>query len=139
MMDKMCDIVPGVGIGHFSVGMSEEEMLKNVDERYTIEDLGTSRRYHMSFMRIWVDKNTKCVEQITVGKGFEGMLCHRIGIGSKLHEQRSLGEVYCQYTLYPVYMIKGIDGICFEVEDDKTYDDEEDEEEKAIEWISLFH
>lgn len=94
--------------------------------------------YNIQSMMIWVNKKTKRVYQISVGSGFHGYFQNRITIGSTFEELESIGNVYCDNETIPVYMLEGITGICFEVEEDDSVDVEEDLEKKRISWISIF-
>ena len=139
MINNNCDIIPGEAIGCIRLNETEEEMLPKLGERYHKEDRSElSTVYHTAFMKIWVSKSTGRVDQITVTKGFEGKLFGWIGIGSKLRDLRRFGEVYCEDMHMVVYRIRGVDGVCFELEDDHSIDEDEDEEDKQIEWISVF-
>lgn len=140
-MNNKCTIIPGQSVGNILLNESEAEMLEKLDASYEKEERGeTCYVYHIEFMKIWVCKSTKRVYQITVGNGFEGILWNKIQIGSKLRELKKLGlgKVYCENDIIPVYMIEGIDGICFELEDDFSLDEAEDEDEKRLVWISVF-
>ena len=138
-MNNNSDILPGRAIGCIRLGETEAEMLSKLGERYIKEDRSElCDVYHADFIKVWVSKSTGRVDQITVTKGFEGKLFGQIGIGSKLRDLRRFGEVYCEDTHIFVYRIRGVDGVCVELEDDRSIDEDEDEEEKRIEWISVF-
>lgn len=138
-MNSNCAIIPGHAIGNIILNEYEAEMLTKLDTDYTKEERGeTCYVYHIDFMMIWVCKSTRRVYQITVGNGFKGTLWNKIRIGSKLRDLKELGKVYCENEIIPVYMIEGIDGICFELEDDDSLDEDEEEDEKKLAWISVF-
>ena len=139
MINNNWDIIPAEAIGCIRLGETEAEMLSKLGERYIKEDRSElCDVYHADFIKVWVSKSTGRVDQITVTKGFEGKLFGQIGIGSRLRDLRHLGDVYCEDAPMIVYMIRGVDGVCFELEDDRSIDEDEDEEEKRIEWISVF-
>lgn len=138
-MNGSQSIIPGQSIGEIHLKATEEEILSKIGHEYVKENRSKSCYvYHLSSMMIWISKETKQVYQISVGAGFHGYYQNRITIGSKFEELESLGTIYCDNETIPVYLIEGIDGICFELEDDASTDELEDLGKKRISWISIF-
>lgn len=132
-------IIPGRSIGNICLDDSEMTLLSKIEGEYIKEKRSESSCvYHFHSTKVWIDRESKRVYQITVGKGFNGYFQDSISIGSKFYELKKFGHVYCENEIIPVYMIDGIDGICFELDDDETIDDKYDIDEKRIAWISVF-
>ena len=138
-MSGFQSIIPGRSIGEIFLKAKEEEVLSKIGHEYVKEERSESCYvYHLRSMMIWISKKTKRVYQISVGAGFHGYYQNRITVGSKFEELESMGIIYCDNETIPVYMIEGIDGICFELEDDVSIDEVEDLGKKRISWISIF-
>ncbi|MBR4081640.1 MAG: hypothetical protein IKK21_07650 [Clostridia bacterium] len=136
-MNQPHNIVPGRSIGEFCLHESREDVLSKISGKYTKEHRVGCDVYHLQHVSIWIDREKNQVDQITAREGFPGSFQDAITIGSKFRELKALGNVYCENDHVPVYMIEGIDGICFEMEDDDI-DEEFCEDEQRIGWISVF-
>ncbi len=129
------ELMPGVGIGDYRIGMKKRDLLKKLGNDYKERDLGGGEsRINLENASIWLDQNDT-VSQVGVTKGFEGMYDNTVKIGSTLKE---IQEKYGGYREeYADYIINGIEGMCFELED--TGECEEwDELTAPIEWMFIY-
>lgn len=132
-------IVPGQSIGDIRLLASEAEMPARLGMDYKREQRGPECAvYHARGLSVWVDETTKRVVQVLARQGFEGTLMGRIGVGSTIRELRALGEVYCDDGHCPVYLIRGMEGICFETEDNEPMDEDWPEDDEVIAAISVY-
>ncbi len=124
-------IKPGVKIGDFLIGSKKEDIIPKLDEGYTVWERGDGFCiYTFDNFKLWFDVNGR-LEQIGVTKGFAGDY-KSICIGSKLTDVMAK---FGQYeTDGDVYLISGIEGICFELEDV----DDWEELTAPIEWIFVY-
>lgn len=127
-------VIPNVGIGPFLLGMSSKE-LENIISDYTTENrVNNVRVYHVENAQFFFDEND-ALQQVGVSLGFESKYLDVIGIGDTLKELTKLGYEY--YEEFDDYLIRGVDGICFELGDtDSDYD--WNEKEAPIEWIFVY-
>ena len=137
-MGGFASIIPGQSIGNFHLHDTEQEIISKMEGTYKKEERCSSYVYRSDSIMVWVDKKTKEAYQIAAGKGFHGYFKDGITIGSKLCDLKRMGNVFEENEIIPVIMIEGIAGICFEMEDDSSQDDEDDWDEKRIAWISVF-
>ena len=128
-------VIPNVGIGPFLLGMSSNELEKIICD-YTIENRtnGISKVYHVENAQFFFDEND-ALQQVGVSLGFEGKYLDVIGIGDTLEALYQLG--YECYEEYGDRLIRGVDGICFELGDTDS-DDDWNEKEAPIEWIFVY-
>jgi hypothetical protein len=135
-MSTNLDIIANKGIGSFKLGMTKKEIIllikemefKNIREVYDPDKVETE------LIDFWFNKSNT-VSQIMVKPGFSGKFRNEIGIGNSLAEiEKNIGEVY---EVLDTYQIKGIKGVCFELED-CDIDEEWDEKSAKIEYISVF-
>ena len=87
---------------------------------------------HADPYKIWVDKRTQAIDQILVGKGFDGKFLLEIGIGSTLRDVVRVAGSYNEQG--DAYHLDAYPGICFELEDVGDWE----EETAPIEFISVF-
>lgn len=131
------NIMPQVGIARFLLGKEREEIVEILEDDYKFS---VNEKNGWSFVEIENAKfyfnSDKVLQQIGVTIGFSGKLENCIGIGSTLSDlKKKYGEFYNEYDQY---MIKGIEGVCFELGD--TDDEEEwDELNAPIEWIFVYN
>lgn len=137
MMFCFESIIPGRSIGNLILHDSEQDIILKIGDKYIKEDRNNSFVYFTDSIKVWVDKTTRKVCQISAGKGFQAYFKDSITIGLKLNELKRFGALYCENETVPVFMIEGISGICFETEEDSNEEDEDDWDEK-IAWISVF-
>lgn len=132
MKIKAGEVIPGVSIGEYKIGMRKEELLQiigaDIKERYINSDESIIT---LENAVVWIDRN-KTVRKIGVSKGFQGLYNASIGIGSTLQEVNEIFGKY-EYDQY-TYIISGIDGMCFELEDVEGWE----EETAPIEWIYIY-
>ncbi len=128
-------VIPNVGIGPFRLGMSTKELEKIICD-YTIENRtnGILKVYHVENAQFFFDKND-ALQQAGVSFGFKSKYLDAIGIGDTVKELTKLGYEY--YEEFDDYLIRGVDGICFELGDTNS-DDDWNEKEAPIEWIFVY-
>ena len=94
--------------------------------------------YHARGVSVWVDDQTKRVSQILARAGFDGALMDRIRVGLTIRDLRSLGEVWRGSSHCPVCLIRGLEGVCFETEDNAPVDEDRLEDDLIIAAISVY-
>lgn len=126
------EIIPGIGIGDYKIGMKKIYVKKIIGKDFS------ERRQQMGGSVITIENamiwfNSKgLIWQIGVTKGFKGTYCKNIAIGMTLEE---ITKIYGKYEcVQDTYNIAGIEGMCFELEDI----DEWDELKAPIEWIYVY-
>lgn len=107
-------IIPGAGIGNVRLGISREELLKIIGEDFQERSLETGSIITIENANIWIADDGK-VDQIGVEKEFGGKYEEVIGLGSTLQDVRQYIGDYVE--VYDTYELKGVKGICFELED----------------------
>lgn len=125
------EIEPGVRIGNYLIGSKKEEVITNLDDNYKVwEREDGFSIYTMDNFKLWFGVNGE-LEQIGVTKGFLGTY-NSVCIGTTMQ------DVMIQFGGYEndgdVYLISGLDGICFELEDVEDWD----ELTAPIEWIFVY-
>ena len=125
------DIVPGIRIGEFVIGTLKEEIMIKIKGDYKQWERGDGFcTITLENAEMWFD-TTQRLQQIAVTKGFQDQY-NTIGIGSTM---KDVVEKFGAYENDGVeYLIKGIEGICFELEDI----DDWDELYAPIEWIFVY-
>ena len=123
------EIIPGIGIGKFKLGMSRSEITSMFGSDYKERELGIGSQIITENALFWFCENS--LTQIGVTKGFEGKY-NNIGIGSTLTDvKKYFGDYeYNCYTYNPICK----KGICFELKDV----DDWEELTAPIEWIFVF-
>ena len=131
-MKLICgEIEPGKRISNFFIGSKREDVITELDDNYKVwEREDGFCIYTLENFRLWFGVNGD-LEQIGVTKGFFGNY-KSIRIGATMQ------EVAIQFGQYEndgdVYLITGLDGICFELEDV----DDWEELTAPIEWIFVY-
>lgn len=131
-MQLICgEIEPGIRISNFFIGSKKEEVIAKLDDNYKVwEREDGFCIYTLDNFKLWFGVNGE-LEQIGVTKGFLGNY-NSISIGTTMQ------DVMIQFGQYEndgdVYLISGLDGICFELEDV----DDWDELTAPIEWIFVY-
>lgn len=129
------DIIPGRCIGEICINESEKILLSQIGTGYRKKTGTDCSEYEIGSLKILVDSRSKRVYQIFVIEGFEGALFNQVRVGSPFNKLKELGEVY--YDL-DVYQIRGIEGVCFEMSEDETSEDDYDVENTYIVCISVY-
>lgn len=129
--------MPQIGISPFLLGKKQEEIIDMLGNDYTV---CMNEKNRWTFLDIENAKfyfnSDKVLQQIGVTIGFCGKLENSIGIGDTLSDlQEKYGEFYNEYDQY---MIKGMEGVCFELGDTDD-EDEWDELNAPIEWIFVYN
>lgn len=129
------EIIPGESIGEIKLGMSYRDIIKILDVNnvnYKIETLPECFVVVTNNIKIWVNKNSKTVTQVSAYGRFKGRLKKTIGIGSTLMDiAKYIGECTKKFDTYE---LKEFPGICFELEDI----DDWDENKASIDFISVY-
>lgn len=129
------DIVPGIRIGEFVIGALKKEIMVKIKGDYKQRENGLGFCViTLENAEMWFD-TTQRLQQIAVTKGFQDQY-NTIGIGS------TMKDVVEKFGAYEndgdEYLIKGIEGICFELGDMDEWDDYWDELYAPIEWICVY-
>ena len=129
------DIVPGIRIGEFVIGTLKEEIMVKIKGDYKQWERGDGFcTITLENAKMWFD-TTQRLQQIAVTKGFQNQY-NTIGIGSTM---KDVVEKFGAYENDGVeYLIKGTEGICFELGDMDEWDDYWDELYAPIEWICVY-
>lgn len=131
------EIIPGERIGDIMLGISKEELLGKIGERYSERNTAAGLLIESGNTRFWIGEDETLI-QIGVGKGFLGKLYGKIGIGSTLRDVKTyMGGYDDSDTLYVTYGIEGIEGFYFECEDEGE-DEEWDELTDRIEYMYVY-
>lgn len=131
-MKLICgEIEPGIRISDFLIGSKKEDVINKLDDNAKVwEREDGFCIYTLDNFKLWFGVNGE-LEQIGVTKGFIGNY-KSICIGTTMQEVRT------QFGQYEndgdVYLISGLDGICFELEDVEDWD----EMTAPIEWIFVY-
>lgn len=127
-------IEPGVRIGNFYIGSEKNEIISKLDEPCELRktDSGKSIYTYENFI-LWFDSNDR-LDQIGVTKGFYGDY-KNIKIGSTMEDVKNIFGQFESEEIMCVYNIVGVEGICFELEDDDNWD----ELTSPIEWIFVYN
>jgi hypothetical protein len=128
------EIEPGIRIGNFRIGAKKEDILSEIDDRYTVwEREDGFSVYTFDNYKLWFEADGK-LQQIGVTDGFKGSY-KSVHIGTTMKEIRALFGNY--ENDHDVYEISGLKGLCFELGDMDDRDDW-DELEAPIEWIFVY-
>ncbi len=128
-------IIPEVGISNIKLGISREELLNIIGCSYEERVREDDSIIKVENAKFWIASDGK-VDQIGVEKDFHGKYENIIGIGSTMLDVKKYFGDYV--NIYCTYEIKNIDGMCFELEDVKDYEDEWDELTAPIEFIYVY-
>lgn len=125
------EVEPGIRISNYLIGSKKEDVLSNLDDTYTVWERGDGFCiYTLDNFKLWFGVNGE-LEQIGVTKGFCGNY-KSICIGTTMQ------DVVKQFGGYEndgdVYLIPGLEGICFELKDIDNWD----ELTAPIEWIFVY-
>ena len=124
-------IEPGKRIGKYVLGSKKEDVITSCDNPLDIRERGGGGYiYTFENFKLWFN-DEGLLDQVGVTKGFQDTF-NTIGIGSTLEDVIRIFGSY-KYESYD-YLITGIDGICFELEDI----DDWNELTAPIEWIFVF-
>lgn len=124
-------IHPGVSIGSFNIGAKREDvtLLLKGDYRISEREDGTSFITGSNF-KFWFNEQQE-LDQIGVTEGF-------LGDYQSIHIGSTMQDVFDKFGAYEddgyVYLISGIDGICFELKDV----DDWEELTAPIKWIFVY-
>ncbi|MCH5268464.1 MAG: hypothetical protein J1E62_08985 [Lachnospiraceae bacterium] len=119
------EIIPGVGIGEFKIGMSKEELLEILGDDYTESYLsGVDWKLDIENAAFWIHKHYG-VRQIGVWGDFKGSYKGSVKIGTTLSEIQEMFGAYEEAggIIDAIYEIVGVDGMCFELDDLDDWDD----------------
>lgn len=121
------EIEPGIRIGKYLLGSTKEEILPRLED-YKVWERGDGFCiYSFDNFKLWFGVNNE-LEQIGVTKGFFGTY-NSVRIGTTMLD---IKKIFGRYENDgDVYIIPGIAGICFELEDVDGWD----ELTAPIEWI----
>lgn len=128
------EIEPGIRISNYLIGSKKEDVISNLGNNYKVWEREDGEDgfciYTMENFKLWFGVNGE-LEQIGVTKGFHGNY-QSICIGATMQ------DVVKQFGGYEndgdTYLISGLDGICFELEDVEDWD----ELTAPIEWIFVY-
>lgn len=125
-------IVPGKSIGIYRLGIKKSELLQLLSNEFkTNGGKYGDEIISIENARFWLNKDD-VLYQIGVSKGFEGGYDNIIKIGATL---KIIQEKYGGYEeIHDTYSIRGIGGMCFELEDVEEWS----EETAPIEWIYVY-
>lgn len=126
------ELVLGMSIGEYTIGMSKIELIKRLGDDFCERSIGNGGSIiTLQNAMIWLDKNER-VSQIGVTEGFYGSYKQIVRIGATLGEIKFFfgGYEYDKYT----YNIAGVEGMCFELEDVAAWN----ELTAPIEWIFIY-
>ena len=125
------EIEPGIGISKYRIGSKKEEIISDLGNDYQVWERGDGFCiYTMDNFKLWFGVNGE-LEQIGVTKGFCGNYMS-VGIGATMqYVADKLGRFENDGD---VYIIPGIEGMCFELEDVADWD----ELTAPIEWIYIY-
>ncbi len=138
------EIIPGVRLGEFTIGMKKEDVIKKLKNDYKEEIPWDAYNHRICLENaiIGFDDND-FVQGISVTKGFKGKYKEVLMIGATLEKiSKVLGE-YKQFDdpISVDYKIKGIEGMSFrlkEEDDDENEDDDWYEKNLPIEWLTIY-
>ena len=124
------EIEPGIRIGKYLLGSTKEEILPRLED-YKVWERGDGFCiYSFDNFKLWFGVNNE-LEQIGVTKGFFGTY-NSVRIGTTMLD---IKKIFGRYENDgDVYIIPGIAGICFELEDVDGWD----EFTAPIEWIFVY-
>ena len=127
-------IEPGVRIGELYIGSERADVISKLGEpcNYREYDNG-NKRYNYKNFALWFDSNDR-LDQIGVTKGFCGDY-KSITVGSTMGDVKRIFGQFDSEDIMCTYTIVGLDGICFELEDN----DDWDELTSPIEWIYVYN
>lgn len=125
------EIEPGIRISNYLIGSKKEDVITNLDDNYKVWERGDGFCiYTLDNFKLWFGINGE-LEQIGVTKGFYGDY-KSVCIGTTMQ------DVVKKFGGYEndgdIYVIPGLEGICFELEDV----DDWDELTAPIEWIFVY-
>ncbi len=125
------EIEPNIGIGELKIGEGKEQILKLCSSSFKLWERGDGfSTYTFENFKLWFDVDGK-LQQIGVTKGFlDGY--NNVHIGDTLSDVKKIYDKYDEDG--DVYLIPGVDGICFELEDV----DDWNELTAPIEWIYVY-
>lgn len=127
-------IFPGEGIEKYKLGMDVERIVACLNNEYVKQEREDgSCVIIIDNAKFWFNSKKKLI-QIGVTGEFHGKYDGKIGIGDTLSDvQKKVGAFYEEGD---DYLIKGIDGIAFELSDEVG--DDWDELTAPIEWIYIY-
>ncbi|SCX87019.1 hypothetical protein SAMN02910451_00611 [Butyrivibrio hungatei] len=128
------EIEPGIRIGNLRIGAMKEELLSQIEDKYTVWERGDGFSiYTFDNYKLWFDVDGS-LQQIGVTDGFKGSY-------KSVHIGTTMKEIKTDFGDYEnendEYEISGIKGLCFELGDMDDCDDW-DELEAPIEWIFVY-
>lgn len=131
MRIKEGDIIPNVGIGNFLLNITKLELLDIIGSDYKENMRKRDTIISIQNAKFWIAEDGR-VDQIGVGKGFQGTYKNFIGIGSTLADVKARIGNYVEAG--DTYELENEKGICFELEDV----DDWEELTAPIEFIYVF-
>lgn len=130
------DIIPNIGVGEFKILDKYDKIIDYLNRHnisYCIEPNIVWYSVKTNNMNIAFDKR-KHIFAISVFNDFKGKINNLIGLNSTLvNVKDNLGE-YCYgfNKIYPIYELKGVRGVDFELSDDEKYNDMDSEWDETI-------
>lgn len=132
MRIEVGDIIPGIGIGEYLLGMKKNSLLEKIGNDYSERRVGQDESVIIiENAKIWLTKEG-IVRQIAVTEGFSGSYKKCVTIGTTMQTIKDYFGAY-EYVDY-TYNILGVDGMCFELKDIEEWN----ELTAPIEWIFVF-
>ena len=126
-------VEPGIRIGDFHIGGDRTEIISKLGEPCEYRENGSRMKiYSYDNFALWFDSNDR-LDQIGVTKGFCGDY-KSITVGSTMGDVKKIFGQFESEDIMCTYTIVGVDGICFELEDN----DDWDELTTPIEWIYVY-
>ena len=128
------EVIAGQRIGSIGLNITKDELINIIGNDYKILVQETCIIIEIENARFWISSDGK-VDQIGVGKGFEGKYKNVIGLGSTLNEVKKYVGNYI--NVYDTFEIENESGICFELGDVEEWE-EWNELKAPIEFIYVF-
>lgn len=125
------EVIAGQRIGSIGLNITKDELIIIIGNDYNILVQETCIIIEIENARFWISSDGK-VDQIGVGKGFEGKYKNIIGLGSTLNEVKKYVGNYI--NVYDTFEIENESGICFELGDVEEWN----ELKAPIEFIYVF-
>ena len=105
-------IEPNLGIGPFYVGMHESELFTYLPWNNHKRKVGNLYTTMCGNITLWVNRDSKVIEQVGVSGGFKGKLFGAIAIGTTIEEAENLVGSFLVDDDYQL-IINGLPGISF--------------------------
>jgi hypothetical protein len=128
------DILPGIGIGNFKLGITRDELLSRLGDDYMQRESGEGGIIDIGNASFWIGNDGR-VNQIGVSGDFKGKYKEVMGLGTIAEDVKKYVDDYVE--VWDGYELENVRGICFQLGDagDDSY---WDEQKAPIEWIGVF-